>query len=89
MYVNWARRKLQGYIEERLFEHTHQGLPRFPPKLLAQELDHGLKSVRNGHSEKVLFHYGRVPDRFEAHDHCQRVFKFTLLLANNSRFLWY
>lgn|SRR6266850_5701525 len=49
---------------------AHQWFPRFPLKLLAQELDYGLKAVRDRHSEEVLFHYRRISDSFEAHDNC-------------------
>ena len=70
IYVNWV--KFATYRERICYmTYTHQRLPRFPPKLLAQELDDSLKAVGNSHPEEVLFHDWRVPDCFEAHDHCK------------------
>jgi len=53
---------------KRKIDIREQRLPRFPVELLAQELDHGLKAVRDRHPKEVLFHYRRVSDSFEAHD---------------------
>jgi hypothetical protein len=55
----------------RLTMLTHQWIPRFPPKLPTQKLNHSLKVIRNGHSKEVLLHYWRVSNRFEAHDNCR------------------
>ena len=68
-YSERPRRRRRGGGEPSL---THQRLSRFPVELLAQELDHGLKAVRDRHPEEVLFHYRRISDRLEAHDDCKR-----------------
>jgi len=55
-------------IQRRHGGATHQWIPRFPPKLPTQKLNHSLKVIRNGHSKEVLLHYRRVSHRLEAHD---------------------